>query len=271
MTEEFGGTIGRTYADSAPWWPPLRSGAGRCAERRDRAARRRRVRAVRVLRVRHRDAVLRRARERRAPVRELPHDRVVLADARVSADRPEPPLQRHGSGRRARRGLPRVQLADPEGERLPLRDPRSQRLRHVRGREVAPHARRGDDDGQPARSLAARSRVRAVLRLHGRRDRSVPSRPRLRQPSRRRRRARRRRATTSPRISPTRRSCSSRISAPPRRTSRSSSGSHRARATRRTRHRPSTSSGTAATSTRVGTNGETRCSRARSSRGCCRR
>jgi arylsulfatase len=23
MTEEFGGTIGRTYADSAPWWPPL--------------------------------------------------------------------------------------------------------------------------------------------------------------------------------------------------------------------------------------------------------
>ena len=23
MTEEFGGTIGRTYADSTPWWPPL--------------------------------------------------------------------------------------------------------------------------------------------------------------------------------------------------------------------------------------------------------
>ena len=156
-----------------------------CAERRDRAARRRRIRPVRLLRIRHRDAALRRAREQRPPVRELPYDRALLTDACVPVDRTQPPHERHGPRRRARGRLPGLQRADPEGERLHLGDPRPQRLRDVRGRQVAPHTRRGDDDGEPPRSLAARSRVRALLRLHGRRDRPVPPGSHLRQPSRR--------------------------------------------------------------------------------------
>ena len=120
---EFEGTIGRTFADSTPWWPPLPSAPDGRAQRRHRAARRRRLRAVRLLRLRHRHADLRPARRRRPPLRELPHHRAVLADPGLPADRPQPPLQRHGPRRRAGRRLPRLQLAHPEGERLPLRDP----------------------------------------------------------------------------------------------------------------------------------------------------
>ena len=103
MTEEFDGTIGRTYDDSTPWWPPLDRAPEGAPNVVDRAARRRRLRAVRVLRLRHRHADLRPARRRRAALRELPHDRAVLADPRLPADRSQPPLQRHGPRRRARR------------------------------------------------------------------------------------------------------------------------------------------------------------------------
>ena len=67
--------------------------------------------------------------------------------------------QRHGAHRRVRRRLPRLRRDDPEGERLPLRDPRAQRLRHVRRRQVAPHAGAGDGDGRAPRALAARARA----------------------------------------------------------------------------------------------------------------
>ena len=66
---------------------------------RDRA-RRRRVRAARVLRLRHRHADDRRARGRRGAPRQLPHHRAVLADARLPAHRPQPPLRRDGTRRR---------------------------------------------------------------------------------------------------------------------------------------------------------------------------
>ena len=135
-------------------------------------------------------------------------------------------------------GFPGYNATIPHGERLPLRDPRAQRLRHVRGRQVAPHAGDRDDDGQPARPLAARPRLRALLRLHGRRDRPVPPRPRARQPPGRA--AAHARGGLPPHRGPGRQGdrCSSRTCGPSRPTSRSSSGSRPARATRRTRRRP---------------------------------
>ncbi len=157
--------------------------ARRCAERGRRLAGRRRIRPVRVLRVRHRNAVLRPVGRRRAAVRELPHHRVVLADEGLPAHGPQPPFERHGSGGRARGRLPRLQLDHPEGERVPLRDPPRGRLRDVRGRQVAPHAGHRDGCGQPSRQVAARPWVRPVLRLHGRRDRPVPPRARVGQPA----------------------------------------------------------------------------------------
>ena len=135
MTEEFGGTIGRTYEDSTPWWPPLPTGAGRGAERRHRAARRRRLRAVRLLRLRHRHADLRPRWP--APGRRYAnfHTTALCSPTRACLLTG----RNHHSNGMARvvelaAGLPRLQRDDPEGERLPLRDPRPQRLRHLRGR-----------------------------------------------------------------------------------------------------------------------------------------
>ena len=70
------------------------------------------------------------------------------------------------------------------------------RLRHLRRRQVAPHPGRTDGGGEPQGQVAARSGLRPLLRIHGRRDRPVPPRPRLRQPARSTPPAPRRRATT---------------------------------------------------------------------------
>ena len=105
--------------------------------------------------------------------------------------------------------LPRLHRRDPVRERLPLRDADAARVRGVRRRQVAPDAARRDEHGRAARPLAARPRLRALLRLHGRRHEPVEPGARVRQPPRSSSRARPRRATTSPRTSPTRRSSSS--------------------------------------------------------------
>ena len=73
------------------------------AQRRGGVARRRRLRPVRLLWLRHRDADLRPPRGGRTALQQLPHDRAVLAHPRVSAERPQPSLQRHGPHRRSRR------------------------------------------------------------------------------------------------------------------------------------------------------------------------
>ena len=79
-------------------------------------------------------------------------------------------------------GYPGSQRPHPLRERLPLRDPAGARLQHVRRRQVAPHAHRAVQRRRPLRSLAARPRLRALLRLHGRRHAPVLPGPRLRQP-----------------------------------------------------------------------------------------
>lgn len=156
--------------------------ARRCPERHRGAARRRRLRPVRLLRLRHRDAVLRSGGGARSPVRQLPHHGAVLADACVPDHRPQRPLERDGARGGAGCGLPGLQRHHPQRERLPVRDPGSQRVLHLRRGEVAPDTGHRDDDGEPPRQVAARSGLRAVLRLHGRGDRPVPARPGVRQP-----------------------------------------------------------------------------------------
>ena len=119
----------------------------------------------------------------------------------------------------------------------------------------------------PVRPLAARPRLRALLRLPRRRHRPVAPRPRPRQPLGAPAGHARRRATTSPRTWPTTPSSSSRTRTPTRPTSRSSCTSPPAPATRRTRSRPSGSSATPARSTRAGTSTAGSSSRASSRSG----
>ena len=115
----------------------------------------------------------------------------------------------------------------------------------------------------PVRPLAARSRLRSLLRLPRRRHASVLPRSGLRQPSGRAAEARPRRATTSPSIWPIRPSSSSPTSNRSRPTSRSSSTSRRAPITRPTRCPRNGPTSTRASSTTDGTPTARRCSRGR--------
>ncbi len=215
--------------------------------------------------------MLRSARGRGPPVRQLPHDVALLPHPCGAAHRSQSPFERDGEDRRDAVGVPGIRRYDPEGERFPFGDPAAEPLRHVRRREMAPHAGDRADDGRSARQMAARPRLRALLRIHGRRDRPVPARPRLRQPPRR--------STAHPGggLPPdggsrgSRHHFSSRICVRRTRRSRSSSTSRRARATRRTKRRRRTSTPTAAVSTQAGTGGATRSSRGRRHQDFCRR
>ena len=122
----------------------------------------------------------------RSALPQLPHDRAVLTDAVVPAHRAQPPRERDGPHHRPRHGLPGLRRLHPEGERVPLRDPRAARVRGVGHRQVAPHTRRRAEPGGAARPLAARPRLRAVLRVLRRRDAPERARARPRQPLRRR-------------------------------------------------------------------------------------
>ena len=109
------------------------------------------------------------------------------------------------------------------------------RLRHPGGGQVAPGAARGHGPRFEPGPVAARPRLRALLRVHGRRDQPVRPRPDPRQPHRRTARPPRTRGTTSARTWPTGPSSSSTTSATPSPTSRSSSTSRLVRATPPTR------------------------------------
>ena len=115
------------------------------------------------------------ARHGRA-VLQLPHDRAVLADARVAAHGPQRHVERDGDGRRVRSRLPGDLHSHPVRERVHLRGARRARLQHVLHRQVAPDAGRGVQPGRLQGPVAARSRVRAVLRMARRRDELLVSR-----------------------------------------------------------------------------------------------
>ena len=78
--------------------------------------------------------------------------------------------------------LPGRERPHPVRERLPVGDAAAARLQHLRDRQVAPDADRAVQRRRPLRPLAARARLRALLRLHGRRHAPVLPGPRLRQP-----------------------------------------------------------------------------------------
>ena len=106
--ERFEGTIGRTLAESTPWWPePPHPGRGRPERRRD-PDRRPRLRPLRLLRLDHRHAEHRPPRGERSAVHELPRHAAVLADAGVAAHRPQPPRGRHARRRNLNTGFPHM-------------------------------------------------------------------------------------------------------------------------------------------------------------------
>ena len=95
--------------------------------------------------------------DERRQVRELPHDRALLADAGLAAHGPQRHVERHGHDRRVRLRLPRHLDAHPFRERLHLRGARRARLQHLLRRQVAPHAGRGVQPRRLQGPLAARA------------------------------------------------------------------------------------------------------------------
>ena len=202
--------------------------AGR-AQRAVHRARRHRLRAARLLRLADRHAEHRSARPERPALHQHAHHGAVLAVALVHPDRPQPSLERDGVHHRRLGRLSRLQRRHPVRERLPLRDPARARLQHLRARQVAPDAGRADQRRRALRSLAARPRLRALLRLPGRRHQPVLPRSGLRQPSGRAAEDARGGLSPDRRIWSTRRSASSPTPSRSRPTSRSSSTSPPAR------------------------------------------
>ena len=270
--QPFGGVIGRTIEMSEPWWPPLPHAPDGRAQRGGGPARRRRVRPVRLLRIGHRHA----RRSTGWPP--------TACGTRTST--PPPCARRrgpclltgrnhhtNGMGRVVEIGdrVPRLRRHRAQGQRIPVGDPAAQRAMPPSPWASGTWPRRRDGDGRAQGQVAARAGLRALLRLSGRRDRPVPSRPRLRQPPDRP-------APDTGRGLP-----------PDRGPGRPGHPVHQGPPGRRPGEallpvvrpgrlpcpppgsRRSTSTATGASSTWGGTPGATRCSRARSARACCPR
>ena len=228
---------------------PSRPGARGSAERPRRPLRRHGLRRLVALRRADRDADPAAPGRRRAHLRAVAHDRAVLAHALRVPHGPQPPPERLRLDLRDLDRLPGLQLAHPARERLDGDRAARRRLEHVLGRQEPQHPRRRVDDGLVEEGLAARARLRPLLRLHRRRDEPVVSRPRRGQPLHRASRTAPRTATTSRRTWPTRRSSSSATPSSPSPASRGTCGSARAPTTRRTTRRRSSSTSTRASST----------------------
>ena len=185
--------------------------AGGRAERAHHPARRRRVRRLERLRRAVPDADRRAARGRRAALQPLPHHRPVRADAPGAADRPQPPLGRHGQHHRDRDVGARATARCGPNTKAPLRDDaEAQRLldgpvRQVpRGAGVADLAASArSTPGPRAAAASRRSTASSAARTTSGSPRCTRARRRSspRPPPRR--------ATTSPRTSPTARSAGS--------------------------------------------------------------
>ena len=110
----------------------------------------------------------------RPPVQPLPHDRPVRAHPRRPAVGPQPPHRRHGRHHRAGHVGARLQLPAPQRLRAAGADAPPQRLRDRPVRQVPRGPGLADQPAGPVRRLAQRRRrLRALLRLHRRRDQPV--------------------------------------------------------------------------------------------------
>ena len=182
--EAFDGVIGRTFAESKPWWPPPKY----------RTAAPNVVMVVlddtgfshlgcygSTLETPNIDALAAGG----AALHRLPHHRPLFAEPRLPADRTQPPCRRHAGDLELRHRLSEHARGPAALGRDPGRDPARQRLRHLRRRQVAP-----GPDGRvlrrrPVHQLAAAEGLRPLLWLHAGRDRPVLPGTHLRQPLRR--------------------------------------------------------------------------------------
>ena len=110
----------------------------------------------------------------RAEVQPLSHDRALLADAAGAADRAQPSLGRDGRHHRDRHVGARATARCGRTPCAAGRDPEAQRLLDGAVRQVPRGAGLGDQpDGAVRRVAHRRRRLRALLRLHRRRDQPV--------------------------------------------------------------------------------------------------
>ena len=100
----------------------------------------------------------------------------------MPAHRSQPPHRRPGGDYRALARLSSAQRHHGVRARHAARDPGQQRLQHLLRRQVAPDPTGRDNRSRPLRQVAARPRLRALLRLPWRRHRPVSPRAHLRQP-----------------------------------------------------------------------------------------
>ncbi len=157
-------------------YPPIRAAAAAAgrAQRADHPDRRRRLRLVQRLRRALPDAERGEAGGGRPEVQPLPHHRAVLADAAGAADRPQPPLRRHGRHHRDRHRRAGLQLGAAQHHVAARADAQAQRLLHGAVRQVPRGAGVADEPGRAVRRLAhGRRRLRVLLRLHRRRGQPV--------------------------------------------------------------------------------------------------
>ena len=208
--------------------------SSRCSKHSHRADRRRRPRPAVHLRRRGQhpdDGSHRQGRDRVQPI---PHDGDVLADAGVTADRPQSSPRRQRSDRGAGERLGWLFRPYSQEQRTGGRSAEGLRLCHRRLGQVAQHARRGNHRCRPVRELADRHRASNTS--------TASSQARPRNTSRtwcatRRTSCRprpRRRATISAKIWPTTRSAGCTSKRRFSRTSRSSCTGRAARSTART-------------------------------------
>ena len=180
--DEFGGVIGRDWRDSTPAWPARAEAADGRAQRGVRRARRRRVRAARLLRVDietpNIDALA------AAGVRLANFHTAALCSPTRSCLLTGRNHHSNGMGRVAdlAMGYPGLLRGGAARERVPVRDPAGRGVLDVRGRQVAPHARRRDPHGRRPQQLAHRAGLRPLVRVPRRGDPPVRPHPLLRQP-----------------------------------------------------------------------------------------
>src|ERR1700722_4722325 len=101
----------------------------------------------------------------------------------IIADRPQRHHRGHGHHRGIHRRVPELQWSDSGRHRAALRGTRRTWLQHLLRWQMAPDATRRVQYGVDQAALAYLTRLRTVLRILGRRDRPMVSRPGVRQPS----------------------------------------------------------------------------------------
>ena len=173
--------IGKTVGESQPYWPAAPKRPERRAQYPGRAVRRCRLLRFRLLRLADHDADHRRHRPARPALHRLPYDLDVLDHARRAADRPQPSFGRRRLPRQLRFGLSRLSRQDRQGGRHAGRDAAAARLSQLHAGQVARHAAHRIGRDRAVRRLAARPRLRPLLRLPRCRDRPVRARAGARQ------------------------------------------------------------------------------------------